>query len=274
MKRTKADKVFIKVVTDFYCRHGRHDLPWRQNTDPYRVFISELMLQQTQVSQVVPKYQAFLKRFPTTAALSKAELREVLTLWQGLGYNRRAKYVHAAAKQVMSEYSGRWPKTVAGLRRLPGVGPYTAAAIAVFSFNQPVVMIETNIRTVFLYHFFKQTSNVPDTELLPIIERTLPTKDARTWYAALMDYGSYLKVMHGNQNKRSAEFSKQTAFEGSDRQIRGAILRCLLTNKTGLTKLKLARTLPEFPVGRVNLQLQALVADGLVKKVATRYFAG
>jgi A/G-specific adenine glycosylase len=220
------------------------------------------MLQQTQVERVIPKYSDFLGRFPSMAALANASLGEVLRLWQGLGYNRRAKMLHECAKAVKKEYGGKLPRDIESLRRLPGIGPYTAGAVAAFAHNMPVVMIETNIRTAYLHHFFKDTADVSDRDILPLIERTLDRKAPREWYAALMDYGSHVKAIEGNANRRSRHYTRQSRFDGSDRQVRGAIIR-MLSGEPALTEGALSRALT-FKRERIAAQLKRLKDEGLV----------
>ncbi len=187
------------------------------------------MLQQTQVDRVVPKYKAFVKRFPTPARLSTASLSSVLRTWSGLGYNRRAKYLWEAAKMLKGDTLSPGSQGVA-LEKLPGVGDYTAKAVRVFAFNIGENMIETNIRAVYLHHFFPRSRNVPDARILPYMG--VPKGIApREWYAALMDYGAYLKKKYPNPSRRSHHHTKQSAFKGSDREIRGAILKAHLTGK-------------------------------------------
>ncbi len=268
---TANERQFVREVWQYYEAHGRHDLPWRATTDPYRTLVSEVMLQQTQVERVLPKYQTFLKHFPTVRRLAAAPLGEVLLLWQGLGYNRRAKALYDAACTVVREHGGRFPTTEEGLRALPGVGLYTAAAVLAFAHNAPVVLIETNIRTVFIHHFFSGASVVSDAQLLPLIKRTLPPCRAREWYAALMDYGSYLKQQVGNKSRQSRHYKKQSTFAGSDRQLRGAIIRTFVVEKTPLTLLGLEKKLPEFDAVRVEAQLTVLMKEGLIARTRTRY---
>ncbi len=214
---------FQTFIMDWYKRYGRHDLPWRLTHDPYAILVSELMLQQTQVSRVVPKYQTFLARFPNLASLAAATLSEVLTLWQGLGYNRRARYLFE-----LSQRTTYLPQTEAELQQLPGIGSYTAAAICAFAYNQPVTLIETNIRSVFLYHFFAGQTQVTDKEILPCISEYLHRQRPREWYWALMDYGAYLKTVLPNPSRLSKHHIKQSKFAGSLRQVRGQILKLLL----------------------------------------------
>lgn len=261
---------FRHVVYSYYKHEGRHTLPWRQTHDPYRVMVSELMLQQTQVLRVIPKYEAFLKKFPTIQTLAREEQGSVLMLWQGLGYNRRAKHLHAAARAIVDHHHGVFPRIKEELIALPGVGPYTASAILAFAYNTPTVLIETNVRTVYIHHFFNDKKGVHDNELLPLIEKTMDTKNPREWYAALMDYGSHLKKTIGNVNKKSAHYVRQSKFKGSNREVRGAILR-LLTQK-GSLNLSVILTETGFSKERCEAQLAALTDEELIKKVRGRYF--
>ncbi len=262
-KLTRAEQKFVNVVLEYHKTHGRHTLLWRQTNNPYQILVSEMMLQQTQVARVILKYKAFLKKFPTTKSLAEAPLKDVLLLWQGLGYNRRAKYLKEAANTVHEAYRGRWPRTYDELIALPGIGPYTAGAIMAFAYNKPVTMIETNIRTVYLHHFFPLETNVPDAALLPVIERTCDHRNPRAWYAALMDYGSYLKQTTGNVSRRSKHHTIQSRFKGSDREIRGAILRQLLVSPG--TEASLINALGCEAI-RLHTILATLVKDGLVVK--------
>ncbi len=223
---------FQAFLLRWYQLYGRHTLSWRQTTDPYAILVSELMLQQTQVSRVIPKYVAFLQLFPDLKTLRAAKLEMVLGVWQGLGYNRRAKYLWQLA-QVTLEL----PKSLEELRALPGIGPYTAGAVSAFAFNLPVTLIETNVRTVFLYHFFPGQTAVSDAELLPLVAAAVPIDAARTWYAALMDYGSYLKSVLPNPSRQSKHHVKQSRFQGSVRQVRGELLRLLLAAPATKTEL-------------------------------------
>jgi len=211
-----------------WCRHGRHGLPWRRSINPYRILVSEMMLQQTQVSRVTDKFRAFIRAFPTFRALALAKPSDVLKQWQGLGYNRRALMLHRCAQKVTDTFRGRLPADYDALRRLPGIGPYTAGAILVFAYDAPWPLLETNIRRTYLHHFFPGRHRVRDTELLPLIERTMDRAHPRRWFSALMDYGSWLASQTVNPNRRSRHYVRQSAFEGSDRQLRGRILRAML----------------------------------------------
>jgi len=219
-------RAFRKTVWEFYKRQGRHALPWRQTKDPYRILVSEVMLQQTQVERVIAYYERFTKAYPTPKALAKAPLADVLTIWQGLGYNRRAKMLWEAMRQI-GEQGGTMPTAASELEKLRGVGPYTARAVAAFATSADEVFIETNIRTVVIHHFYPKKESVSDAEIMAILERALPKGKAREWYAALMDYGSYLKRSGVKTNARTKGYAKQSAFEGSYRQARGAILKAL-----------------------------------------------
>ncbi|MBI3573883.1 A/G-specific adenine glycosylase [Candidatus Kaiserbacteria bacterium] len=251
---------FKKLVWAYYRKNGRHTLPWRKTRDPYRILVSEIMLQQTQATRVVPKYEAFLKRFPTIQKLAQAPLSEVLRAWQGLGYNRRAKFLHEAAKAIVKNHAGRVPRSHSELVNLPGIGPYTASAVRAFAFNEPDVFIETNIRTAFIHHFFRGRTGVRDTELVEVLAQVLPKRKSREWYFALMDYGSFLKRTEGNASRRSAHHTKQKPFKGSDREVRGAILRTL--SEKSLTKAQILKL--SFPKARIEKQLMILKKEGMV----------
>lgn len=267
----KQEREFQAFVLDWYKVNGRHALPWRQTTDPYKVLVSELMLQQTQVARVIPKYEVFIQTYPTVQLLAAASLGDVLRLWQGLGYNRRAKYLHTCAQTVVSDYGGVFPVTEVDLRKLPGIGPYTAAAICAFAYNQPVELVETNVRQVMIHHFFKVQAEVTDAEILQKVSRTLPQDNARTWYAALMDYGTHLKAQHGNNTKKVKGYTKQSKFKGSDREVRGAILRALAETRGAKSLDQLAADLAPLPPHKIKTQSQALLDDELLVKQAGKY---
>ena len=270
---TKKEAQFVAAVWAHYEKNGRHDLPWRKAIAPYKILVSELMLQQTQVDRVLPKFKLFIKTWPTVAKLAVAPQAEVLRAWQGLGYNRRAKFLHLAAKAVM-EQGGAFPKDELSLRRLPGVGPYTASAIMAFAYDIPTTMIETNIRQAYLHHFYKDSVGVSDAELLFLIEQTCPTERVREWYWALMDYGSHLKRLHGNINTKSKHYTKQSTFRGSDREIRGVILRKLaeVSRVSRLPKQQLMRQLSELDKTKIVRQLKKLAAEDLISVDQDGYF--
>ena len=259
----------LRELKAFYKKEGRGHLPWRQTHDPYKILVSEIMLQQTQVKRVTKFYAEFTGRFPTAAMLAKAPLSQVLKEWQGLGYNRRGKYLHEAAKIIAKEGFI--------VQKLPGVGPYTRGAVLAFAFNKPEIFIETNIRTVFTHYFFTKTgrSNLPekegallkvaDSEILPLVKEALTKSkmQPRDFYAALMDYGAHLKASGIKINSRSKHYTKQSKFEGSTRQLRGAILRELL--KEPATLAQLTKNLSRKR-GEVERTLENLSGEGLVKR--------
>lgn len=231
-----------QLVYAFFQEHGRN-LPWRQAVDPFLILVSEVMLQQTQVDRVIPKYRAFVERFPTPESLAAASLTELLSYWQGLGYNRRAMNLQRAARILATEWDGQVPQLPDQLQQLPGIGPYTAGAIAAFAFNRPELFLETNIRAVLLHFFFADQADISDRELLPFAGLVLDYNHPRIWYSALMDYGSDLKRRFPNPGRRSRHHSNHSRFEGSDRQLRGAIVRLVLGHG-GLTSEQLAELLP------------------------------
>lgn len=251
------------TVWEYYRQHGRHDLPWRQpeaggGFDPYKIMVSEIVLQQTQVNRVIAKYHEFLENFPSLNVLAHTELGNVIRAWSGLGYNRRAKFLHQSAQAIAA--GGDFPSSVEGLVALPGIGPNTAGAILAYSFNQPVVFIETNIRTVFLHHCFADADGVPDKAILELVEQSLDTTRPREWYWALMDYGSHLKQTSGNANRRSASYSRQSKFEGSRRQVRGQVLRALQEEPRTLNALSSV-----ISDSRLPAVMDELVQEGLVR---------
>lgn len=239
------------------------DMPWRQDTRPYYVLVSELMLQQTQVDRVVPKFEAFIAAFPSERELAAASLAEVLKLWQGLGYNRRAKFLHEAAKTVVN--IGSFPADEQGLVSLPGVGKNTAGAILAYAYNQPSLYIETNVRAVYIYHFFADHDQVDDKDILSVLAQTIDHDHPREFYWALMDYGSWLKKQ-GVLPSRSKHYKKQAPLKGSVREVRGEILRELAKNDATLERLKNTVTFDE----RFEPALTGLLKDGLVMQSGNR----
>jgi len=221
---------FQKWIHFYYEIHGRK-LPWRETEDPYKILVSEVMLQQTGVERVIPKFTEWISVWPTVEDLAGAEIGEVLARWSGLGYNRRALALHRTAQKIRLDFQGKIPDRFEELITLPGIGTYTAAALIAFAFNKPIVMIETNIRTVFLYHFFPGEENVTDADLMPLVESTLDKDKPRQWYNALMDYGTEIKALIGNSAKASSHYTKQKSFKGSHRQKRGLVLKELIREK-------------------------------------------
>ncbi len=244
-------------------------MPWRYATNPYHIHVSEIMLQQTQVERVKEKYPLFLGLFPDYQTLAAAPRSELLATWQGLGYNRRAVALQEAARNIVNEYGGLLPREPEQLQKLPGIGSYTAAAIAAFAYNQAVPMIETNIRTVYIHCFFPEHSPVHDRDLLPLIAATVDRKNPREWYYALMDYGVMLKQKYGNPSRRSAHHSRQSPFKGSHRQLRGALLKVLLT-QSPCSVGKLSEKL-EATGERLHKALNQLVEEGFIAVVDDQY---
>lgn len=226
------------------------------------------MLQQTQVSRVLEKYPEFLSAFPTIKKLAEASLSDVLRTWQGMGYNRRGLALKRLAERVIAEFRGRIPRERHDLESLPGVGPYTAGAVRAFAYNEPEIFIETNIRRIFIHHFFNGKEGISDKEILPLVEVTLDTRDPREWYWALMDYGSYLpKIAKRNSNTQSKHYTKQSKFKGSLRELRGKILRAI--NNEPKTLVALNRSCDNNT--RVKEALDSLIKDGLIKYAKRKY---
>lgn len=217
---------FRSRILEYYRREGR-SFPWRKEISPYRIFISEVMLQQTQVSRVEPKFLRWMREVPDFKSLAELSTEKLLSLWQGLGYNRRALNLRKAAGIINDEWGGALRESPEELLALPGIGPATSASICAFAFNKPVVFIETNIRRVFIHFFFSDDKDVSDKEILPLAEKCLYRESPRDWYNGMMDIGTLLKTKVPNPNRRSRHYVKQAAFEGSNRQARGAILRAL-----------------------------------------------
>jgi A/G-specific adenine glycosylase len=258
---------FQKSVWNFYNANGRN-LPWRLaekdgSFDGYKILVSELMLQQTQVSRVILKYEQFLHRFSDMESLAAAHLGDVLRIWSGLGYNRRAKYLHDAVKQLVGVTQPWTPQDLAAIK---GIGPNTAAAICVYAYDQPLVFIETNIRTVYIHYFFDSQISVADKELIPYIEQSLDKIHPRVWYWALMDYGAHLKATGENASRHSKHYAKQATFEGSLRQLRGKILRLL-----GEEQLSLEELIEKTEDIRTPEAAEALQREGLIKGSDSRY---
>jgi A/G-specific adenine glycosylase len=252
---------FQQYIWQFYADNGRV-FAWRNNQNPYHIFISEVMLQQTQTHRVEKKFQEWIVAFPTFYDLAAASTRELLSVWQGLGYNRRALYVQQSAQRVVAEFGGQLPTDPAVLVTFPGIGKATAASICAFAFNVPTVFIETNIRSVFIDSFFRDQESVHDSEIMPLIAATVDHNNPREWYYALMDYGVFLKKHKVNPSKKSAHYAVQSRFEGSDRQIRGEILR-LLTKKETLTVQELVVLTQKDPI-RVEKIIKKLHQEGFL----------
>ena len=234
--------------------HLYRDMPWRRDTRAYYILVSELMLQQTQVTRVIPKFAAFIEKFPSEKELATASLGDVLKLWQGLGYNRRAKFLHEAAKEIIR--LGSFPEVEKELVKLPGIGKNTAGAILTYSFNHPSIFIETNIRTVYIHHFFNDNFEVNDSDIIDVLKQTIDNESPRDFYWSLMDYGSWLKTKGVRNNSQSKHYKKQTILEGSLREMRGMIIRNLTTN-TEIETLK-----SDY---RFEKAIEGLLRDGLIR---------
>lgn len=261
-------KAFQAQIWAFYGHSGRHNLPWRTTKNPYRILVSEVMLQQTQVSRVLEKYPQFLKAFPTIETLAEAPLSEVLKVWQGMGYNRRGLALKRMAEKVVTEFKGKVPRERHDLESLPGIGPYTAGAVRAFAFDEPEIFIETNIRRIFIHHFFKNKEGISDREIMPLVEATLDRTRPREWYWALMDYGSHLpKIAKKNSNTQSKHYVRQSTFKGSLRELRGKILRELGKEPTTLVSLRRSCNNDK----RIEEGLEALTKDGLITYEKRKY---
>lgn len=270
---------FQKKVLDHYKKNGRF-FPWRTTTNPYYILVSEVMLQQTQADRVVKKYKLFIKKFHSFKALAKAPLADVLKAWQGLGYNRRAIQLKKTAEMVTAQYRGQLPNDPVILKTFPGIGPHTAGSICAFAFNMPVPFIETNIRAVYIQHFFSSSQVPPlvgedkggvnDNDLMPLIEQTLDSKNPRIWYNALMDYGVFLKKQFKNPSRKSAHYTKQRPFKGSNREIRGVILRAL-THKSPLTSSQIIKTIDKEEA-RILKNLSNLKKEGFIIEKNNKWY--
>jgi A/G-specific adenine glycosylase len=262
-RKLSRDQVmgFRDTIYGYYRLHKR-EMPWRQTRNPYHILVSEIMLQQTQVERVMGKYGDFLAKFPDFETLAGAPWPEVLAVWQGLGYNRRALSLKRLAQAVMENWGGTLPTSIEDLRSLPGIGPATAGALMAFAFEQPVTFIETNIRRVFLHFFFADQEGVADREILPLVAETLDHERVRDWYYALMDYGAVLKGDFPNPNRRSAHYTRQSPFNGSNRKVRGRILKTLLAGPASSLE-ELAKTMGINPT-RTEAALEQLLAEGFV----------
>lgn len=260
---------FKKMVWDYYKTNGRK-FPWRYDPTPYQVLVSEIMLQQTQTERVIPKYNSFMLELPTLKALAQASSYQVLALWQGLGYNRRGLALHAIAQEICTYHGGVIPNDPVLLQKFKGIGPATAASICAFAYNKPTVFIETNIRAVFINSFFSDREKVHDKELFALVQITVDQENPREWYYALMDYGVMLKKTHKNPARKSAHHTKQSRFEGSERQIRGIILRLLVEHLMLNVEEIIAYSMKEET--RVIKNLEKLAREGIVKQTNSRYY--
>lgn len=255
---------FKTLILTFYSEHGR-PFSWRETSDPYQVLVSEVMLQQTQTGRVVPKYEAFLSKWPDFSSLAEASTEELLSVWKGLGYNRRALNLRKSARMTQT-WDWTIPNDKALIESLPGVGKATSSAIRSFCFGEKSVYLETNIRRVLLTSFYPEVEEVKDKDLeLLLYELSLINEDMKSWYYALMDYGVLLKTIFPNANRRSAHYTKQKKFENSNRQIRGQLIH-LLTD-TGSKELSVIYDLlSHFEDERILNSLEQLTKEGFVQE--------
>ena len=251
------------------------ELPWRNVADAYAVLVSEVMLQQTQVTRVLKYWARWLELFPSVDALAAADTATVLEAWQGLGYNRRALSLKRACEECSATRAGTLPRTVDELVMLPGIGPATAAGVVAFAYDEPAVYLETNVRSVFLHELFPESEGVSDKAIAPYVADTCPADNPRDWYYALLDYGAHLKAQGVNPSRRSAHYARQSAFDGSHRQKRSFLLRQVLAAPQGITRRELARSLnkEEVKAGRTDVDEAAfcaliaeLVAEGFFRE--------
>ena len=259
---------FRAMIMAHYRLNSR-PMPWRETRDPYAILVSEVMLQQTQVARVLGKYGEFLSAFPCLGDLAAAPLPDVLRVWQGLGYNRRALALKRCAEVVVEQHGGRFPATISALQSLPGIGPYTARAVAAFAFDVAEPLIETNVRTVFLHWFFHDQENVGDVRILPLVEATLDRDNPREWYYALMDYGVMLKQKYPNPGRRSRHHVRQSRFEGSNRQLRSRLLREIMAEPGIVPGDMVARLAADQDA--VERNLEAMQREGLLEKRGSGY---
>jgi A/G-specific adenine glycosylase len=261
----KIQKFQQEIIT--YYLENKRTMPWRDISNPYKIFISEMMLQQTQVERVRIKYAEFIKKFPTLKSVAEAEKADILKVWQGLGYNRRALFIKRACEEIISKHKGLFPKDFEILQTLPGIGPSTAGAICAFAYNQPVFFIETNVRAVILHFFFKNKEKVSDKEVMVILQKVTPQNlNPRDWYYALYDFGTYLKKTLGRNktklHQKSKHYNKQSKFEGSFRQKRAQVLKLKLSNPN-ITDIEIISKLKLEPQEFEDV-ITSLDKDGLI----------
>ena len=265
---------FQRKILNWYKKHKR-DLPWRKTSDPYKILVSELMLQQTQISRVLPKYKLFLNEFPNIKVLAQASDRKLLKIWEGLGYWKRALFLRETARKILKEYKGKFPQDAKILQKLPGIGPYTARALLCFAFKKKEAFLDTNIRRVYLHFFFPKRKKVSDREILFIAQKALWKKDPRVWHWALFDYGAVV-LKDKNINRKSLHYQKQSPFEGSLRYFRTKAVRFLLSQEKISHKSLEIFLQKEIKNKKKPYTLKDIVAsllkDKLIKKSKEYYF--
>ncbi|MFW9847580.1 MAG: Fe-S cluster assembly protein HesB [Candidatus Thorarchaeota archaeon] len=265
------DDASVKAFQDkimSWWRTNSRDLPWRNNPSPYNVLVSEVMLQQTQVSRVIPKYNEFLNAFPTLESLANAETRHLLKTWSGLGYNRRALWLREAARDIINR--GSFPENEKELRELKGIGRYTSRSILIFAFNKDIATIDTNIRRVIIASGFA-TEESTQSELEKIADLLLPVGRSSDWHNALMDYGSHVLT---TSSTGIAPLSSQTKFAGSSRQIRGIIIR-LLTENSKVTLSEISHEINQCVSENYDIFgiLKQLMQEKLIVKIDSDEYA-
>lgn len=250
---------FQTYILDWYEKNKR-DLPWRSTRNPYNILISEVMLQQTQVTRVIEKYRLWINKFPTIYTLAQAKFADVLSIWSGLGYNRRALYLHKLAIDIVTNYQGVFPNNAKSLKLLPGIGEYTANALLCFAFDKQIPVVDTNIKKVILTQFL-MVDYADNKVIEEIALRILPKGKAYIWNQALMDYSSLML------KKEKIKIPKQSKFKDSDRYYRGAIMKLLL-KKSGQSFLDI---LAYFQSNNQNIMaerldriINTLIRDSLV----------
>lgn len=268
MKNITPQKIkkFQDTIDAFYASEKR-EFVWRQTTNPYYIFLSEVMLQQTQTKRVTDYYTRFTSHYPTVHMLAQASQQDVLRDWQGLGYNRRALNLKKSAEMIVHTFAGQIPNTFDSLITLPGIGPATAGAILCYAFNIPQAFIETNIRSVFIHEFFPARNDVSDNEIYPLVVATLNKNNPRDWFYALTDYGVYLKAT-SNPARKSRHYTKQSTFEGSNRQKRSLILKALLKQSSTKNEIKEITSLSSKDL---TTPLKQLCDEGFIKNINSKY---
>lgn len=275
---------FRSIIWSHYRKNKqKNNFPWRKTRNPYHILVSEIMLQQTQIPRVIPKYKEWFVQFPTLKALSEAPFSKVLTTWHGLGYNRRSRFLKDTATIIQTKHKGVFPHSPDELEKLPGIGSYTSRALRCFAFGACEPFLDTNIRRVFI-HFFaprlpstmlgarrsgraKQEKKIDDAWILSLIEKTEPAHNRPEWYGALMDYGrDVLGALKENPNKKSASYKKQSPFLGSKRYIRAKIIHYLISQKSA-TPAQIKRALAENPrISKQAMQKQFPLLISSLKK--------
>lgn len=267
MRKLSAQKIasFQKMILTWWQSHQRN-LPWRRTHDPYRIMVSEVMLQQTQVSRVLPKYKEFLRAFPTVVDLAKATPAHVLRVWKGMGYNRRALYLHHAAKIIVEQYQGQFPVSEQQLSKLPGLGTYTARAILVFAYKQEVPLVDTNIRQI-ITHFFFDDVRQKESVIETVAQQLLPKGKSWEWHQALMDYNAV--AMSKLKTQMSKRKKKTIPFRESNRFFRGRIIDRLREGEVKEQEL-IGECISAYGKTRSFMRgiIASLIKDGLIERTS------